>query len=599
MGPFYCNSGIHTVNSTLATWLLLAVPGLPLLLAVALMFNSLRQTVLLFAPWAALPALVTALLANPGFSMELPWLLLGSHIGFDETARIFLLFTSLLWLVAGVYSTGYFSSQTSLGSFFAWFLPAMAGNLGLILAQDMILFYTFFALMSFASYGLVVFDRGQDALRAGRIYIILVAAGEVMLFAAFVLAATAAESIEFVSVQIAMPGAELRNWIMALTLLGFGIKAGLIGLHVWLPLAHPVAPTPASAVLSGAMIAAGLLGWLRVLPLGVTALPDWGGIMIAAGMIAAFYAVFTGIFQSNAKTVLAYSSISTMGVMIAGVGLGLVAPERWPLILAAVLVYAFQHGLAKGALFLGVDMALTSPMSKGQRFLLIMGLLLPALSLAGAPLTSGMIAKHLLNVQLTSISSIWSNGMQALLPWCAVATSVLMGRFLYMLWARNRVASATGRKYSMQWLSWVALVVIVILAPGLILFAELMESWSTSVVINALGPVVLGSCLVALALRLSKYRHSTHGISISSGDVLIVVEKWFWPVLVSGCTYCSTVLRKKRSLLLARLDEWRGVSTAALFFQIGENRLRQWVVATMLLLMLVIVIAFLAGQNIF
>lgn len=112
-----------------------------------------------------------------GTTLELPWLLFGTRLGFDETARIFLFFTALLWLVASVYTVGYFKDCSSRTRFFTWFLLAMAGNLGLILAQDMVIFYTLFSLMSFASYGLVVHHRTPEAFRAGQVYIILVEIG--------------------------------------------------------------------------------------------------------------------------------------------------------------------------------------------------------------------------------------------------------------------------------------------------------------------------------------------------------------------------------------------------------------------------------------
>ena len=111
-------------------------------------------------------------------------------------------------------------------------------------------------------------------------------------------------------------------------------------MHVWLPLAYKAAPTPASAVLSGAMINAGLLGWLRFMPLGLEALPQWSVVVLAAGFGAAFYGVLVGLFQEEPKTVLAYSSISQMGLMTVGVGIGLAAPESWPLCSSVVLVFA-------------------------------------------------------------------------------------------------------------------------------------------------------------------------------------------------------------------------------------------------------------------
>ena len=180
------------MNDVLAALVLLSVPGLPLLLAVALMSGPLRRGAMVLAPWAALPALVVSSSLPAGFTAELPWLLLGTQLVLDDTATIFLFFTGLLWLTAAVYTTGDFSGRSSRTRFFGWFLLAMAGNLGLILAGDLIVFYSFFALMSFASYGLVVHERTLEALRAGRVYIVLVVVGELLLFAAFALAALAA-----------------------------------------------------------------------------------------------------------------------------------------------------------------------------------------------------------------------------------------------------------------------------------------------------------------------------------------------------------------------------------------------------------------------
>lgn len=586
------------MSSALILPSLFLVPALPLLLAVALMLSPLRRFALWFAPWAALPALVVSLLMVPGVGVELPWLLLGSYLGFDETARIFLFFTSLLWLVAGVYSTGYFSEPCSRARFLSWFLLAMAGNLGLIVAQDMVLFYTFFSLMSFASYGLVIFQRTPEALRAGRIYIILAVMGEVILFAALVLAALVAGSIEFAAVQSALAGAALRDWIIGLSLLGFGIKAGVIGLHVWLPLAHPVAPTPASAVLSGAMISAGLLGWLRVLPLGQVALPAWGGVVIAAGLLAIFYAAFVGLSQRNAKTVLAYSSISTMGVMTIAVGLGLVAPDNWPFILIAILVCALQHGMAKGALFLGVDMATAAPMSKWQRYLLAAGLLLPALSLAGAPLTSGMIAKYLLYVQVSSVTSSWRDWVQMLMPWSSVATSLLMARFLYLVWPRQEVAAAAVSKSVMMWSSWAVLIVVVVLSPGFIPFSEMADSWSVQKMLSAIWPIALGAGLAVFGWLFTRRGRVCLRLSIPSGDMLVVVENRLWPVLLSGVSRCGVVLLKSRLLLSRYMHGWCRHSGLVFFLDAGENGFRRWTMGTMLFLVLAMVFMFLAWQTV-
>ena len=338
----------------------------------------------------------------------------------------------------------------------------MSGNLGLILAQDLGSFYVFFALMSFASYGLVVHERSAAALRAGRVYLILVVIGELALFAAMTMAMAATDAIDFTTVRAGLAGAPTRDLIILLALIGFGIKAGVLGLHVWLPLAHPVAPTPASAVLSGAMIKAGLLGWLRLLPLGETALPGWAEVFILLGLAAAFYAVVVGLTQRDPKTLLAYSSISQMGIMTLGVGMALAAPHATPAILLAITLYALHHGLNKGALFLGVGVI--GACHGKQRRRVWWALWLPALALAGVPLSSGMLAKSLLKAHTLHMPEHWLTLLPLLLSASAVATTLLVGRFMVILAKPHSATSAHGAAVKLIW-PWALLVISSVVLP--------------------------------------------------------------------------------------------------------------------------------------
>ncbi len=587
--------------------ILLLISGLPLLLAITLMVSPARQRLTFLVPWVTLPALLLSLLLPIGIELELPWMLFGVQLGLDETARVFLLFSSVLWLVAGIYAIGYFSKNSSKPSFFVYFLLAMTGNFGLILAQEILLFFTFYALMSFASYGLVVHQRGAEALRAGRIYIILVVIGEVMLFAAFAMAASSAGSTEFSAVSSLLAESELKNVIMTLLFLGFGIKAGVIGLHVWLPLAHPVAPTPASAVLSGAMIAAGLLGWLRILPLGEAALPFWGAVMMVAGMAAAFYAVLVGLLQNNAKTVLAYSSISSMGIMTMAVGLGLIAPENWPFILSAILVYVLQHGLAKGALFLGVGLCVKPVVSRSLRYLLIVALLLPALSLAGAPLTSGLIAKYLLDMQLLAAVSPWVDWVQLVLPWSALAASLLLLRFLFLVWPQRSesaeevdAATSTAALPTTMWLSWLTLVGIVVLSPWIVSMLVMpagstVNVWSLASASSALWSLALSITLAAAVWFAARYTKIHKQLRVPAGDIVIFYEQWLWPKLVSVLSQNFAVLLKVAASLLLWINlRFDSLNLNTLMTSL-EYRSKQWTVVTSLLLLLVLVFVILAS----
>ena len=334
----------------LQSLLMQAIIGLPLVLAISLSYKNWRPAIIRLAPWSAVPSLVAVAMIPSDASVSIQWLLLDANFGLDPTGHLFLFFTAVLWFLAGIYAQAYLVNDPRQTRFFGFFLLSMSGNFGLIISQDVVSFYVFFALMSFASYGLVIHNGNAEALRAGRIYMILVVVGELVLFTAFIWQTSAVNSLLTENFSDVRP----NRMIVGLILVGFGIKAGALPVHVWLPLAHPAAPTPASAVLSGAMIKAGLLGWLRFLPIGHFAMPEWGTICIAAGLLAAYYAVAVGLTQRNPKAVLAYSSISQMGLMTAGVGLAVGWPSTVATVIPAIGIYAIHHALAKGALFLGV-----------------------------------------------------------------------------------------------------------------------------------------------------------------------------------------------------------------------------------------------------
>ncbi len=511
-------------GAALHIWVLLLVPAAPLLLACALLVWPRERMLITLAPWTALPALIGSVSFAIPLTLDLPWLLLGAQLGLDHTGQTFLFFTGLLWLAAGVFATGSLKADDGRPRFFVFYLLAMAGNIGLIVAQDMVSFYVFFALMSFSSYGLIVHTRSAEARRAGRIYMIMVVASELLLFAAMVMAAQIAGSVLFADVGPALANAATQNLILVLALAGFGIKLGVLGLHVWLPLAHPVAPTPASAVLSGAMIKAGLLGWLRLLPFGAESVPiEWGTLLIGVGALAVFYAAIVGITQQNPKTVLAYSSVSQMGLVTIAIGLGLTLPERWPEISAIVLFLALHHALAKSALFLGVGMATSRLASEPHRWLVAIGLIMPALALAGAPFTGGAVVKVLLSTETAFIDAAWRNTLKTFLSWTVLATVFLMARFLYLAWPRPvptpHPATAT------MWLPWGLLILAVLLTP---LFAspgttEKLWSWSTT--LSSLGTFAVAAAGTAggawIIVRIGAHRlpHPP------AGDLVIPVEK--------------------------------------------------------------------------
>jgi hydrogenase-4 component B len=559
--------------------LLAASWGLPLLLALLWCHRRGRSWGIALAPWAAAPALLLALVGlkggGDGYTLELPLLFTGAHFTLDSVSTGLLLLTAVLWLAGGVYAARYHLEDERRGSFFLFFSLTMSGNLGLILAGDLLTFYLFFALMTFAAYGLVVHERSEAAGRAGRIYIVMAILGELALLSGLFSLGVAFGGVPLFGAEIeggwrlleagedpAFPALATGILLAA----GFGVKAGLAPLHLWLPLAHPVAPTAASALLSGAMIKAGLLGWLRVLP-EETALPVLGTLFLVFGAVTAFYGVVAGLPQDDPKTVLAYSSVSQMGYLAMGMGLLLVSEGPNPLVVATIVLYALHHGIAKGALFLGVGVADRHPRPPDDardRWILL-ALALPALALAGLPLTTGAHAKNLLKEGLAGVGGQTYAVLDPLLLVAAVGTGLLMVRFLVTLHRRRlerapdaeaealespsgaprtaasrtadpRLPTSAGPDPSPPGLRppslvapWIAVVgagvlgILWLPAVGGILFElpsrPLFEGW-----LSGLLPVLLAAGVGALLVRHPHLLGPFRTLRIPAGDLLVPVE---------------------------------------------------------------------------
>lgn len=498
------------MNLSLAEMMLVVCPFVPLVCAALSAQPRARTAACALTPWAALPAFVAAATVPVGTSVRFDSLLLGLELGLDATGQVFLAFTSLLWWLSGIYARGYLADDARQSSFWLFFALALTGNLGLIVAQDLVGFYACFALMSLASYGLVVHGRTEAAFRAGRVYMVFAIAGELALFVGLVGLVSGAASPSFESLS----GEAAPRWALAFAVAGFAVKAGTLGFHFWLPLAHPAAPVPASAVLSGAMIKAGLLGWLRVLPIGSAGLEDWGWAAFGTGVAAAFYGAAIGVTQRDPKAVLAYSSVSQMGLMTAGLAFGIAMPTWGEAALVAVLLYAIHHALAKAALFLGVGVASRVGLGRG-RLVVAIGLAIPALSLAGAPLTSGALAKSLLKSPVAEVGP----GLVLLLSVAAVGTTLLMIRFLAVLGRGVGTDSDHDLRLLLPWLALVALGPVLALTPWRAVGTTSLDLLTAPKLALALAPIAAGLLLAVLGRHLA-HRWPRLGREIPPGDLL-------------------------------------------------------------------------------
>jgi formate hydrogenlyase subunit 3/multisubunit Na+/H+ antiporter MnhD subunit len=469
--------------------LLAATPLAPLLMLAALAVPTLRARVLALLWLAPLPGLACALLAGGGDPF-IVYARVRLTLVLDLPSALLLGAAALLWCAASIYLRAYVA-RAEQARFAAWWLPTMAGSLGVFVAGDLVGFYFVYALASLPAWGLVIHDRTPRAWAAGATYLLLTVIGEAALLAGFALLAafTPGNSLAIADVLPALATAPLRDLAIAFLVAGFGLKAGLVPLHVWLPLAHPAAPMPASAVLSGAIIKAGIIGLIRFLPVEATP-AGWGQVLVVLGFVSAFWGVTIGITQRNPKTVLAYSSVSQMGVVAAAIGMGLLAGiGTTP---AAAAFYAMHHVLAKGALFLAVGVAATA--GGRMRWLVLGPALLLALGFGGMPLTGGWLAKEAVKAELGS-------GLVGTLSALSAAGSTLLMLHFTRRLAAGLAADATARPPYGMLLPWLALAAASVILPWLAFTGSWAEVLTASALLKAAWPVLTGVAALSLLMR--------------------------------------------------------------------------------------------------
>jgi len=474
--------------NTSSVWVLI----LPISLLGLMIIKHLRALVIKLIPLAPLPGLLAAVLMGDG----------------DMTKQAFLTLTALLWFVGALYAQSYLANDVKRNRFYLFFLLTMIGNLGVVLSEEISSFISFFALMSFSAYPLILHSESDEARSAAATYIKWVVFGEVILLAALV-----GNTYYTNFVEDAVP----VIWVSGFLIIGFGVKAGLATLHVWLPKAHPVAPVPASALLSAVMVKVGLLGWIRFLPLGDESIMTLAQPMMVLGISATFLAAIYGMFQSNPKTVLAYSTISQLGIISASIGFALAFPNSWELLLPAILFFAMHHGFAKATLFLCVglkkDLAQKTRLSP---FLWLL-VLIPALSLIGLPFTSGSFAKE----ALKGATSSWPL-FSTFLVFSAIGTSLLMGRFIQLM--QQSDAQNTSNS-SPRWGLILPTILSALLCVGYVYFTpafefKIKQSVFSTITWATVWPGFIGIMLLVISPRLRA------GIAApEAGDILMVYLK--------------------------------------------------------------------------
>jgi formate hydrogenlyase subunit 3/multisubunit Na+/H+ antiporter MnhD subunit len=530
--------------------LLIATLALPVAMLLAGASRRVRERLPALLGLAPLPALAAALLASGAPPLVLDQARFRFTLALDPPGAILLGAAALLWLVAGVYAWSYLGRRPNAGRFAEWWLLTETGSLGVFFAADLASFYLMFGLLSLAAWGLVIHDGTPRALRAAAIYLLLAVLGEICLLMAFALlaAATPGETLALSDAVASLSHSPWRGLTLGLLIAGFGLKMGLVPLHVWLPLAHPAAPMPASAVLSGAIIKAGVIGLIRFLPIDQGPVA-WGGMLTGVGLLSAFYAVAVGITQANPKTVLAYSSVSQMGFVAAALGAGLSTGGSVGLTAA---FYAAHHVLAKGALFLAVGVAAATGSRRLWPVLLPAAVL--ALGFGGLPLTGGGLAKLALK------PALGAGALGLLATLAAAGSTLLMLHFLHRL--RSSAAPDPDAAASAGLVApWLVLALAAVVLPWALFLTvgigTLADVLAPAELGKQLWPVVLGA-----VLSFGLFRWQNRLPRVPEGDLIVLVER--------GA---------------------RGTLPVGDFIEHADSVLRRWPVAGLALIALIVVLA--------
>lgn len=489
-----------------------AALALPLTMLLACLWSPVRVRMLGWLAIAPLPALLAALFAERGSTITI--LEAGAYkasLALDAPGALLLGVAALLWAAAGAYAATYQRGEPNGGRFAAAWLLCLSGCLGVFLAADMPLMYLMLAMMTLGASALVYQDESAGARRAAAIYLGLALAGETLVLVAMILLAQATDSWLVRDAAAVLPTLPQRDLIVVLLVVGFGLKAGLAPLHVWMPLAHAAAPMPASAVLSGVVVKAGVIGLIRFLPVDA-GLVDWGNVLAIVGMTTALYAVAIGITQSHPKVVLAYSSVSQMGFTAAVIGTGIAHQVAATPVLAAF--YATHHILLKGAMFLLVGVVAATAIGRLRGTLLLATVL--AAGLGGLPLTGGAVAKLAVK---DPIGSGWAATVAYV---SAIGTTLLMLHFIRRVTAVAATEPEQHAPAGLRWPWWLtaiaAMVVPWLLYIGLSL-GTVDDLISGKALWAGLWPVMVGAALAALLAR-----RGTILPRIAPGDVAALID---------------------------------------------------------------------------
>lgn len=499
----------------------------------------------------------------------------GLHFSLDGFRVLYGFVASFMWLLSTLFSKEYFAHYRNRNRYYFFLLMTLGATMGVFLSADLYTTFIFFEIMSFTSYVWVAHDEKADSLRAADTYLaVAVLGGLVMLMGLFLLYHVAGtldirELYGICADILHGTGAEYGGQVRMLyvagvcMLFGFGAKAGAFPLHIWLPKAHPVAPAPASALLSGILTKAGIFGILVVSCNLFLHDGKWGTLILVIGVVTMALGAVLALFSINLKRTLACSSVSQIGFILVGIGMqGLLGDEN-SLAVRGSLLHMVNHSLFKLVLFMAAGVVymnihkldLNGIRGFGRKkpllqFIFLMG----ALGIGGMPLWSGYISKTLLHESIVEYTHALQDGhLQACvfgagamkgIEWiflfsggCTVA--YMLKLYVALFWEKNNdrevqeTFDAMGGKY-MNRVSAAALTAGALLFPVMGILPDILMNRIAELGGDFMHP---GIAEAVRYFSITNLKGALVSVAIGAAIYVLLIRKWMMKQEENGTVY--------------------------------------------------------------
>lgn len=420
----------------------------------------------------------------------------GLSLKLDGFRSLYVLVASFMWLMTGLMSGEYFAHYQNRTRYYLFNQITLMATLGVFMSDDLYTTFIFFEIMSLSSYPWVAHDENKGAMSAAATYLIIAVFGGMVTLMGLFMAYHTIGSLSF-DVLTAARGRSDMIVPAALILVGFGAKAGLFPLYVWLPQAHPVAPAPASALLSGVLTKTGVFGMLVICLRLMCGNAAFGNVMLALGLITMLLGALLALFSTNLKRILACSSMSQIGYITVGIAMAVLLGQHHASVPASgAVMHMVNHSVLKLTLFMAAGviymnlhrLELNDIRGFGRgKPILHAAFLLGSVGLAGVPLFNGYLGKTLIHEGILEYChelngfSIYNICEWIFLFAAGITTAYMLKIYIALFWQKHptnqKKFNALNGRY-MNKLTGFTLCASMVLIPILGVFPSILEGTS-------------------------------------------------------------------------------------------------------------------------